>query len=198
MVQHCDYPEQKHSLSDIWQSGGRITYDGAEESVDQADWKQTRQNSVEFANSNPWEKYRSRKGESTIRDQWHINKPVERRLRTFLQESIKLKDARDENGEAIAADETVARAVSFVKSIFNQAIEEFNIEIDIPDILPGPNKSIDIFWNFPNYEMLVNVPASAAVPLTYYGDDRGDNVTKGTLPTLENARMVLWLIFVTH
>ncbi len=31
--------------------------------------------------------------------------------------------------------------------------------LDAPNILPGPDNSIDLHWDYPKYEILINIPA---------------------------------------
>ena len=47
--------------------------------------------------------------------------------------------------------------------------------INIPNILPGPDDSIDIHWKTDEYEMLVNIDG---YEVNYYGDARDDDRLK--------------------
>jgi len=71
--------------------------------------------------------------------------------------------------------------------------EKHGVKIGAPEILPGPDGSIDIHWNYPGYELLLNVPPDSDQPITYYGDDRKGNSLKGVLASADNGGFLLWL-----
>ena len=191
MMQHCDYQEQERSLSDAWELVQRSPREYAENAI----WRQARPDDVESTNSRFWLEGHRKTSESIIHDRWQINKSFQRRIGDLVRRSKLLQDLKDEEGHPIITRASLDRSLEFLKDLFKQALEEFSVEINIPEILPGPDQSVDILWDFPNYELLVNVPANAIAPPTYYGDNRGENITRGSISTPENARMVgVWLI----
>lgn len=50
-----------------------------------------------------------------------------------------------------------------------------------PDITVCEDGSVDIHWEVPKYELLVNVPVDSASPVGFYGDDYGTRRIRGTL-----------------
>ena len=66
--------------------------------------------------------------------------------------------------------------------------------IPVPRILPGPDGSIDLHWKTPRRELLINVPEDSREPITYYGDDFGDDRKKGTIqPGTLHPGLFAWL-----
>lgn len=110
-----------------------------------------------------------------------------------IESSRDLLEACDEDGLPVAAKRAWERAVELLSSYAKQARDNFNLAIDAPEILPGPDQSIDLYWNRPKYEMLINVPVDRNEIPTYYGDDRRGNSIKGTIATTDNRGLLLWL-----
>ena len=191
MMQHCDYQELEYSPSDAWELVQRSPREYAENAI----WRHARSDDVEYTNSKFWLKGRRQTSESGIHDRWQINGSSQRQIGALVRRSKLLLDLQDEEGNPIVTPASLDRAFEFLKDLFKQAVEEFSVEINIPEILPGPNQSVDILWDFPDYELLINIPANETRPPTYYGDNRGENITRGSIATPENARMVgVWLI----
>lgn len=101
----------------------------------------------------------------------------------------------DELGEIGYAEETWLRAVEFLRKYSERLWNSAEHVLDAPKILPGPDGSIDIHWDEPNYEILINIPADPTVEAGFYGDDRGAISMKGTFDanTL-NHGLHLWLM----
>lgn len=74
-----------------------------------------------------------------------------------------------------------------------QAWKSRGIRLDAPDLLLGPDGSVDLHWKGAGYEMLVNVPADLSAPITYYGDDTLGNSAKGNIASGKNWGLLLWL-----
>lgn len=90
--------------------------------------------------------------------------------------------------------ETLDRATKFVKLCAETALNKFSEVLAAPDILPSSDGSIDIHWEAPNYELLVNIPENQDEPAEFYGDDYGDAKFKGTLKTdVANLGLTFWL-----
>jgi hypothetical protein len=67
--------------------------------------------------------------------------------------------------------------------------------LDPPDIAPGPDGSIDLHWDYPAYEMLINIPRDESSMAGFYGDDRGRISIKGKFdPSQVNEGLLLWLM----
>lgn len=52
--------------------------------------------------------------------------------------------------------------------------------VDLPEILPGPDGSIDLHWDYPGYEILINISAGPDAKVGFYGDDRSTVQVKGS------------------
>jgi hypothetical protein len=100
-------------------------------------------------------------------------------------------DDWDEQGSPGYSESTWARGVDFIWSNVRGVWKDRGVSIDAPRILPGPDGSIDIHWKTDAYELLVNMPAVASQPATYYGDRRGQNMIKGTIDT---SQQQIWLL----
>ncbi len=111
--------------------------------------------------------------------------------RTMLEPEL------DEN-EVHIQEETWMRAVKCLRNIVKSVGYEFNRILDLPEILPGPDGSVDLHWEYPTYEMLINIPADPDSKAGFYGDDRGGKgQTKGSFdPAIcndDNHGLLLWL-----
>lgn len=96
--------------------------------------------------------------------------------------------------QAPYAEETWTRAVEFLRRNAKWVWDTFSRVMDLPEILPGPDGSIDLHWDYPGYEMLINVPADPTNKAGFYGDDRGEIQIKGTFdPGSHNHGLLLWL-----
>ena len=64
----------------------------------------------------------------------------------------------------------------------------------MPQINPGPDGSIDLFWDQPTLELLVNIPANSTQEASFYGEDRRSHI-KGSFDTSERGiGVVFWLM----
>ncbi len=118
---------------------------------------------------------------------------------------LNLKDNWDGEGSPSYNESTLDRAFKFLE----KQIEAFgNIDlklnqhqidklIDIPEILPGPNGSIDVLWEKVNYELLLNVPSESTKPISYYGLNKGDKQSeiKSKIFSKDfDISLIVWLI----
>lgn len=100
----------------------------------------------------------------------------------------------EDEAQAPYAEETWTRAVEFLRRNAKWVWDTFSRVIDLPEILPGPGGSIDLHWDYPGYEMLINIRADPNAKAGFYGDDRGQMCikTKFDLNTF-NHGLLLWL-----
>lgn len=92
------------------------------------------------------------------------------------------------------AEETWARAVEFLRRTTKWVCDTLGRVVDLPDILPGPDGSIDLHWDHSEYEMLINIPADPNDKAGFYGDDRGELFIKGKFDSNTfNHGLLLWL-----
>ncbi len=111
--------------------------------------------------------------------------------RTLLQ----LKQDWDGAGSESIREETWQRAVEFLRRQAELIRQRLEIEIDAPDILPGPDASIDLHWDREDFELLVNIPADPKQMAGFYGDDRGVIRQKGTFdPSRLNDALLAWFV----
>jgi hypothetical protein len=141
------------------------------------DWSRGRPRSPE-ANRNDWVPLR--------RNLAHISAAIE--------SSKSMLDAVDEAGQQLFSKATWQRAVEFLSAYARRTWESAGAKIPAPEILPGPDHSIDLYWKGSSYELLLNIPADLAHPISYYGDDDSGNSVKGTVTSVENRGLLLWLI----
>lgn len=105
-----------------------------------------------------------------------------------------LENDWDTEGSPAISDETWHRAVEFLRRHANRVWQLYDTEIDPPKILPGPEGSIDLHWDFPGYELLINIPCDPDAMAQCYGDDRGKVRIKATFdPNSDNEGVLLWL-----
>jgi hypothetical protein len=72
--------------------------------------------------------------------------------------------------------------------------QKFGWHMDAPRISPGPKGSIDVHWKNPRFELLINFPPGPNEMATFYGDNYGKIVIKGTLdPKKKNREVLEWL-----
>jgi hypothetical protein len=115
----------------------------------------------------------------------HISAAVER--------GWKILDRVDEDGAAMVQRSTLTRAVNFLQNTARKVFEAYKVAIDAPIFRPGPDGSVDLHWNYPAYETLINVPSNPDEPIAYYGDDKRGNSAEGHLSSGENIELILWL-----
>lgn len=110
-----------------------------------------------------------------------------------VESSHGIVDLVDEDGNQLVTRATWERAVNFLNNSARRLWSNQGMRVDAPDIAPGPDGSVDIHWDRPTYEMLINVPADPAGPITFYGDDRRGNAVKGRTASHDNRGLLLWL-----
>lgn len=107
---------------------------------------------------------------------------------------LALPDDWDGEGSAAYSPATWQRATAFLWRNALRIWKRDGIEIAVPRIGPGPEGSIDLHWKLHEREVLLNVPAVADEPMTFYGDDHDNDVVKGTLPgDRYHEWLFLWL-----
>jgi hypothetical protein len=98
----------------------------------------------------------------------------------------------DQEGEILYSEETLQRAITFLRMHIKWLWRSFGVNVPIPVIGPGPDGSVDLFWNQSSWELLVNISADAGTFATFYGNDRGMQRSKGRLdPKKVSPNLVL-------
>ena len=106
-----------------------------------------------------------------------------------------LADNWDGEGSAEYKTETINTAAEFLMSQGRLLHEICGMSLPVPQINPGPDGSIDLFWKQPTWELLVNVPANSNQAASFYGEDQTGHTIKGSLDTSEpNIGVIVWLM----
>ena len=125
-------------------------------------------------------------------------KDVDEALRSEIQRAERMLEnssEQDEEEGPIFSIETLNRADFFLHAQSNQFRKMYGDFPPAPQVGPGPNASVDLHWKQKDWELLVNVPADADRPATFYGDNYGIQKIKGTLNTKSfNNGIILWLM----
>ncbi|GEM_PF-5796755 len=74
---------------------------------------------------------------------------------------------------------TWRRAVEFVIGQAQSHWLASSRRMDPPDLTPVPDGSIDVHWDYTNYELLVNIPSGTATIASFYGDNRRSTKIEG-------------------
>lgn len=95
---------------------------------------------------------------------------------------LDLKDNFDGDGSPAYDEQTWQRATDLIRTLAARSMRTGQ-SIAAPEINCGPSGSIDLHWEQEEFELLVNIPTSADVHATFYGDDYGADFVKGTIPS---------------
>ncbi|MBW4888719.1 hypothetical protein KXQ82_03295 [Mucilaginibacter sp. HMF5004] len=105
---------------------------------------------------------------------------------------LDLKDDWDTEGAKGYHRSTWIKAVKFLISYSNW-VRKLNKKLPAPQILQGPNGSIDIFWKNDSFLFLVNI--SEQGDSSFYGDDYGKNKSEGFFDPLNPILKIFPIIF---
>ena len=107
---------------------------------------------------------------------------------------LSLQDNWDKQGSPGYAESTMDRAIRFLDIHVKQVFDDSR-RILIPRILPSDGGSIDLHWRTQEYELLVNVPATDDVAVSFYGEVLlGRSCIKGTFDRLRESKVLAkWL-----
>ena len=90
--------------------------------------------------------------------------------------------------------ESLDRAIVFLRAQASQFRKMYNSHAPVPQIGPGPDGSVDLHWKQKSWELLVNIPSKNNEMASFYGDDYGVQIIKGTLePRIFNYGIIAWL-----
>jgi hypothetical protein len=86
------------------------------------------------------------------------------------------------------------RAADFLRRQASALWEREGLVLPAPQILPGPESSIDIHWQSSRRELLLNVPTDHKAPITFYGDDYAQEKRKGQIEDAAlDVELFAWL-----
>ncbi len=123
----------------------------------------------------------------------HISDAIEG-SRSLLQ----LQDDWDEAGAVPISKQTWRRATEFLSRYAGRVWDTSGDVLDAPDITPVPDGSIDLHWDSPTYEMLINIPVDPREAAGFYGDDRDRISIEGHFDTQSvNEGLLHWLTKAT-
>ncbi|MCL5252896.1 MAG: hypothetical protein M1351_02250 [Candidatus Thermoplasmatota archaeon] len=86
---------------------------------------------------------------------------------------ISLQNDFDEDGSPSYSVDVLSKAKNFLLDLWVYAYRKNSRDLPIPDILPGPDGSIDIYWKSDKSKLLMNVKPGNKNEAAYYG--KSDN-----------------------
>ncbi len=72
---------------------------------------------------------------------------------------------------------TLRSAILYIINLSILALDKLDKVIPTPEILHGPDGSIDILWKNEKFRLLINVPENSNESATFYGDNYEENNT---------------------
>jgi hypothetical protein len=100
-------------------------------------------------------------------------------LEAEIQRAKSIPEIHSEEG--LYSQETLDRAVAFLRMHVEGLWRSYGVKAPIPTIGPGPNGSVDLFWERVPWQLLVNIPAATNALATFYGHDQRQQKTKGSV-----------------
>jgi len=106
----------------------------------------------------------------------------------------------DEDG-ALPIDETTVEYASwFLRHYYNYTLKHFGTKIQLPEINPCPDGSIDLEWHTPFAQLLINIRKDKEGVYTayYYGDRHNNKMqVKGSTPLSEfSEHLAVWMKYL--
>ena len=95
-----------------------------------------------------------------------------------------LEDDWDDEGSEGYDKVAWEAAVKFLMDYAQSLYQDFNIQIDVPKVYPGPKGSIDIIWEVEQYRLVVNVNKNGE-DVMFYADNYKNQTTEGTFKLLQ-------------
>ncbi len=89
---------------------------------------------------------------------------------------------------------TWERATKFLRAMYQTAYRRFNVIPDTPDIFHGPSGSIDIWWDKPNYQILVNCPEDETKQVSFGGEEFNKGSFKGSFNITDSYPSLLMIL----
>lgn len=82
---------------------------------------------------------------------------------------LELPDDWDDEGSPKYEEEVFINAIEFLIKSVQDIKDEFDVIIDTPKILHGPDGSIDVLWKNADYKLLLNISPDENNIATFYG-----------------------------
>lgn len=108
---------------------------------------------------------------------------------------LELPDDWDELGSPRYDEETWMRAAHLLRLLAEGAYDIFSHKLPIPRISPADENSIDLFWENPRRNLLINIPWSRKEKGSYYGSSATAETISGTVdPDRRRLDLIAWLL----
>lgn len=89
-------------------------------------------------------------------------------------------------------DKTRSRTIEFLERNAKWVLDTFvDCVVNPPEILSGPDGSIDLHWDYPEYEMLINIPTNPISEIGFYYDNNDGLQIKGTLTQMSRENVLI-------
>lgn len=119
--------------------------------------------------------------EDTPRSSSRLLESLRQELEAEIGQAESVLRLPEMNGqEQLYSEKTLDRAVAFLKMHIEELWRSYGFRASVPVIGPGPDGSVDLFWERVSWKLLVNIPATTDALATFYGDDHGRQKTKGS------------------
>jgi hypothetical protein len=103
---------------------------------------------------------------------------------------LDLQDDWDDAGSEGYGELSWTASVKFLLKYAKTLHQDFNIEVQTPNIYPGPKGSIDILWKVETYRLLVNIGKNGEDAM-FYADNYKDQTTEGNFKIDQFNRFLL-------
>ncbi len=125
-------------------------------------------------------------------------------LKKEIENSKKILDLNDGwNGKDSRGykKKTWKTAIKFLVNLIEIYYDKYNQYLDVPYIDTGNNGDIDLHWKTEKYELHLTIPENSKEPISFYGDNYGNNVSEGIftkdivdslLSWIKNSNMIVF------
>jgi hypothetical protein len=103
------------------------------------------------------------------------------RFAEYRQSLTDLEDDWDGEGSQGYSDADWIRVEDFLVRHAKWLLFQRGIELPVPNISPSSGGTVDLHWQVPQFELLVNIPRERGT-VVFYGDDYRTETIKGTFP----------------
>lgn len=82
---------------------------------------------------------------------------------------LKLPENFDDEGSPSYSYQTLTNTADFLTKLWQVMLDNNLKEIPVPEVLPGPNGTIDILWETGKFDLLINISTGEVPDIDYYG-----------------------------
>ena len=127
-----------------------------------------------------------------------VDSDFDERLREEIEQAkrlLTLENDWDGEGSPRYSEAAFERAIKFLTKYVEWLRGAYHARPPLPRIGPGPDGSVDLHWREASWELLVNIPADAAKPAVFYGDNYGTQKIRGSMNADKfNLGIAEWLM----